>query len=69
MGLRELREKQFAFGTGVSKKYALTAPHYIYRIVFRSHDIPKPTALALVSGVAIQLARDLRADCAWSLLE
>src|SRR5664280_3249488 len=25
----------------VSKKYALTAPYYVYRIAFRSHDIPK----------------------------
>jgi len=25
----------------VSKKYALTAPYYIYYIAFRSHDIPK----------------------------
>ena len=35
-----LKEKS-ALGLGVvSKKYALTAPYYVYRIAFRSHDIP-----------------------------
>src|SRR5664280_3437619 len=39
--LGRLKEKS-ALGLGVvSKKYALTAPYYIYYVAFRSHDIPK----------------------------
>jgi hypothetical protein len=38
----ERRGPSCALGLGVvSKKYALTAPYYIYYIAFRSHDIPK----------------------------
>src|ERR1039458_3752151 len=48
----ERRGPSCALGLGVvSKKYALTAPYYVYRIAFRSHDIPKLRASHWIPSV------------------